>query len=691
MADHDHLLDALRQLTGRPDATFRDGQRDAIEALVEQRSRVLVVQRTGWGKSAVYFLTTHLLRRQGLGPTLLISPLLALMRNQIDAAGRLGLRCQTINSASATTVHDLEEALHDDAVDLVLVSPERLANPEFADKIMPLVGRRPGLIVIDEVHCISDWGHDFRPDYRRIGRIVDRLAGSSVPILGCTATANDRVVSDVADQLGAELTTFRGPLRRDGLALSTIALDRQAERLAWLAEHVPQLDGSGVVYCLTVRDVDNVAAWLATRGIAAEPYHGGLPNEQRLAAEEQLRTNRIKVLVATTALGMGYDKPDLGFVVHFQSPGSPVAYYQQVGRAGRALDRSDGILLRGLEDEQIQDYFIEHAFAAEHLVDDVVQAFDRFDGPVPLIRVQQYVNIGIGRLELIVKQLDVDGVLERVQGTSYVRTLQPWTYPAQRIGEVTAARRREQQAMLDYFHTTTCRMRYVAELLDDPWAGDCGICDNCTGGATVPDPSLELVAEAERFLRKRPIVVNARKQAYDPETGSRRNIPNEERAEDGRVLAIWGDAGWGQLVRRGRQADGRFDPRLVDPFVEMVAEWAPDPAPEWVTCVPSLRQPELVPAFAAAVADRLGLPFLPVLTKVEERAPQREQRNAVHQQQNIAGAFAVTGAVPGTAVLVVDDIVDSAWTMTEVARHLRRAGAGPVYPVALASSSTRDA
>jgi ATP-dependent DNA helicase RecQ len=454
MAEPDRLLDALRRLTSRPDAEFRDGQREAISALVEERSRVLVVQRTGWGKSAVYFLTTHLLREQGLGPTLLISPLLALMRNQIDAAARLGLRCETINSASATTIAELERALRSDEVDLLLISPERLANPEFADKIMPIVGARPGLIVIDEVHCISDWGHDFRPDYRRIGRIVDRLAGSSVPILGCTATANDRVVADVADQLGAELTTFRGPLRREGLALGTIRLDRQAERLAWLADELPELDGSGIVYCLTVRDVENVAAWLTSQGIEVEAYFGSLDNESRIEAERRLQNNEIKALVATTALGMGYDKPDLSFVVHFQSPGSPVAYYQQVGRAGRALENSRGILLRGVEDDQIQDYFIERAFAEEHLVNDIVQAFDSFDGPVPLMRIQVKLNVRIGVLELVVKQLDVDGVLERVSGTSYPRSLQAWTYPASRVEAVTMERRLEQQAMVDYFHTT---------------------------------------------------------------------------------------------------------------------------------------------------------------------------------------------------------------------------------------------
>jgi ATP-dependent DNA helicase RecQ len=687
MAESDHLLDALRVLTGRPAAEFRPDQREAIEALVDKRERVLVVQRTGWGKSAVYFLTTHLLRGQGLGPTLLISPLLALMRNQIEAAERLGLRCETINSASATTVAELERALQRDEVDLLLISPERLANPEFAAKIMPLVGRRPGLIVIDEVHCISDWGHDFRPDYRRIGRIVDRLAGTRVPILGCTATANDRVVSDVADQLGATLTTFRGPLRRDGLALSTIRLDRQAERLAWLAATIPELEGSGIVYCLTVRDVENVATWLSLQGIAVEAYHGSTDPELRLAAEHKLQTNQIKALVATTALGMGYDKPDLSFVVHFQSPGSPVGYYQQVGRAGRALSESRGVLLRGLEDEQIQNYFIERAFAAEHLVNDVVAAFDKFDGPASLIDVQMQLNVRIGVLELVVKQLDVDGVLERVGATTYQRTLQPWTYPASRVEQVTAARRAEQQGMVDYFHTTDCRMRFIANLLDDPWPDDCDICDNCTGVTAARALPVELVAQAEQFLQRRPIPLVAKKLHFDASSGSRRKIPASELLEEGRVLSVLGDAGWGSLVRSGRLA-GSFDARLVAALAGLVTEWAPPVG--WVTCVPSLRRSSLVPTFAASLADALGLPFAPVLTKVSERAEQREQHNAAHQQRNVEGAFEVTGAVPPGACLLIDDLIDSTWTLTEIGRVLGRAGVPEVYPVALASVMGRE-
>ncbi len=689
MADSDQLLETLRTLTARPDAEFRSGQREAVEALVEQRARVLVVQRTGWGKSAVYFLSTHLLREQGLGPTLLISPLLALMRNQIEAAERLGLRSETINSASATTIAELEAKLRRDEVDLLLVSPERLANPEFGNTIMPLVGRRPGLIVIDEVHCISDWGHDFRPDYRRIGRMIDRLAGTRVPILGCTATANDRVVADVVEQLGAELTTFRGPLRRDGLALRSIRLDRQAERLAWLAEALPQLDGSGIVYCLTVRDVETVAAWLTSRGIAVEPYFGSLDAERRLDAEHKLRTNQIKALVATTALGMGYDKPDLSFVIHFQSPGSPVAYYQQVGRAGRAIETSQGVLLQGLEDRQIQDHFIESAFAEQPVVEEIVRAFDAFDGPVPMGVVQSAVNVKRGVLDLVLKQLDVDGVLDRVRGTVYERTSVPWSYPAERVAEITAARRAEQRSMVEYLGTSECRMRFLANLLDDPADHPCGVCDNCTGGHDVPDLPTALVADAERFVKKQPITLTPRKMFLDPASETQRRIPSGELVGEGRVLAIWGDSGWGRLVRDGRQQTGRFDDRLVDALVEMIQEWAPEPAPGWVTAVPSLRQPDLVPGVAEQVAARLGLPYDAVLTKVVERPPQTTQQNSAHQQHNVEGAFEVTSTARAAPVLLIDDLVDSTWTITEVGRQLRRAGTTQVHPVALASASGR--
>jgi ATP-dependent DNA helicase RecQ len=510
-------------------------------------------------------------------------------------------------------------------------------------------------------------------------------------VLGCTATANDRVVTDVAAQLGAEMTTFRGRLRRDGLALHAIPLDRQAERLAWLASEIPELDGSGIVYCLTVRDVQHVAEFLRSQGIAAVGYWGALDDQARLEAERRLLSNELKVLVATTALGMGYDKPDLSFVVHFQAPGSPVAYYQQVGRAGRALEQSHGILLRGLEDEQIQDYFIERAFAAEHLVRDVLHMFDAASGPLSLIDVQQRLNIGWATLELVVKQLDVDGALRRVGGQVFERTQQPYEYPSARIDAVTEARRAEQQSMRDYFESTECRMRYLANLLDDDDRQPCGICDNCTGKTRARQLPVGLIAEAEQFLLQRPIEIASKKQRLDATTGSRRKIADELRLEEGRALSVWGDAGWGRLVRDARLRDGTLDDDLIDAIVALVQRWAPTPTPAWVASVPSLRRPELVRSAARRVAAALGLEHVDALVKADERPAQVTQQNSAHQQRNVEGSFTVAAgvAVPPSPVLLIDDLVDSGWTLTEVGGVLRRAGAGPVFPLTFASSTGR--
>ncbi|WP_394936456.1 RecQ family ATP-dependent DNA helicase [uncultured Ilumatobacter sp.] len=675
---HDPMLEALRSLTGRPDADFRPDQRAAIEALVERRDRVLVVQRTGWGKSAVYFLATHLLRQQQFGPTLLISPLLALMRNQIDAAERLGLRCMTVNSSSATTVDELSARLEADDVDLVLVSPERLANPDFAGKAMPILGRRPGLVVIDEVHCISDWGHDFRPDYRRIGRLIANFGDGNVPVLGCTATANSRVVEDVAQQLGASITTYRGRLGRDGLALSAVRLPRQAERLAWLAEHLAELPGSGIIYCLTIRDVENVTSWLRRQGHDVAGYTGATISDDREEMERRLQANDLKALVATSALGMGYDKPDLGFVVHFQMPGSPVAYYQQVGRAGRALEHSQALLLCGKEDVNIQDYFIDAAFPDPQDVDAVLAILDETAGPVSLRDIATDVDVKWTQIELVLKQLDVEGVVRRVKGQSYERTLTPWIYPHERVAGVTDARRWEQQLMFDYADTSGCRMRFLTDLLDDDMAGGCGICDNCRGEMLQPSTSSTLIADAEAFLRNRPLMIEPRKQS----------IPISERNQQGRTLAHWGDSGWGPMVQQGRR-EGHFADELVDAMAEIITEWAPSPAPEWVAAVPSDRTTSLVPDFAARVAFQLGLVFVPLLERAAERPPQVEMQNSPHQSANVAGAFTLGEPPMPGPVLLIDDLVDSGWTLTETGRLLSRSGSGPVYPLVLAISTGR--
>ena len=674
----------LRRLTASPTTTFRPGQWEAIDRLVGRRGRVLVVQRTGWGKSAVYVVATRLLRDAGAGPTVLISPLLALIRNQIQMAERAGVRAATINSANRDDWDSVEARVRAGEVDLLLVSPERLNNPRFRQAVLAELASTVGLLVVDEAHCISDWGHDFRPDYRRIARVV-QLLPPSVPVLCTTATANDRVVGDIVGQLGQGLEVIRGPLDRESLELAVLDLPDQAQRLAWLAERIPRLPGSGIVYCLTVADTDRVSGWLRTQGIEAVAYSGEQEHEARLVFEQALLGNQVKVVVATSALGMGFDKPDLRFVIHYQAPGSPIAYYQQVGRAGRAVDRAVGVLLRGHEDREIQDYFIESAFPLEHDAERVVRLLEDQAEPVPIGAIERAVNARHSRILAMLKVLEVEGAVEHVEG-GWRRTLAPWAYDTDRVEQVTALRRAEQAAMAAYAATAGCRMAFLRQALDDPDARPCGRCDNCTGRG--PDTLVDQrrVASALIHLRGTALELVSRRQ-WPPGLGIKpARIPADRQLQPGRVLGVYGDGGWGGLVKQAKYHAGRFPDELVDATVALLGRWSPAPPPTWVCCVPSASSPGLVPELAGRVAAVLGLPFHPVVRRIRQARPQKEMQNSVQQFRNVDGAFEVAAPLPAGPVLLIDDIVDSGWTLTVVGVALRTAGAGPVYPFALAKA-----
>jgi ATP-dependent DNA helicase RecQ len=672
----------LHRLAG-PDASFRPGQLEAVAALVDERRRVLVVQRTGWGKSAVYFLATRLLRERGAGPTLLVSPLLALMRNQVEAARRVGVEAVTINSDNMDEWDEIERRALAGEVDLLLVSPERLNNPRFRSQVLERLLGTVGLLVVDEVHCISDWGHDFRPDYRRIAHLINALPGD-LPVLGCTATANDRVVADVAEQLGEGLLVQRGPLGRESLRLRVVDLPTQAQRLAWLATELPHLEGSGIVYCLTIADTVRVSAWLRHRGIDALSYSGASAGEDRPGIEDALQHNDVKVVVATSALGMGFDKPDLGFVVHFQSPGSAIAYYQQIGRAGRGVERADVVLLRGSEDRRIQDWFIDTAFPSQEQAEAVLEVLAESPDPVSLTTLEAAVNLRRSRLETMLKVLEVEGAVGRDRGRWW-RTPEPWAYDAERVERVTAARRTEQQAMDDYATTSACLMRVLLGQLDDPDAGDCGRCGSCA-----PSPEREVdpavARDAVEFLRTQPLVVEPRKQWPASLDEPKGKLGPDGLSQEGRALAVLGDAGWGGLVLEQREA-GAYGNDLVRAAAELVGSWRPEQAPTWVTCVPSQARPELVPRLAERIAEQLGLPFQPVVEQVRPARPQTEMQNSAQKVGNTWRSFQVVDPVPAGPVLLVDDVVDSRWTLTVVGFRLRQAGVPAVLPLVLAQAN----
>ena len=676
-------LDRLRILTDDPDARFRPDQLEAIRDVVVDRARVLCVQRTGWGKSAVYFVATALLRKAGAGPTLIVSPLLALMRNQIDAAERLGLRAHTINSTNRDEWDDVRDRLAAGTIDLLLISPERLNNPRFRDEMLPLFAASVGLLVIDEAHCISDWGHDFRPDYRRVKDMLDRLA-PEVGVLGTTATANDRVVADVVAQLGvddgASLRTYRGPLARSSLRLEVLELPRPAERLAWLASNLARLNGSGIVYTLTRRDAEQVASFLCAQGISAVPYSGEHENVDRIATEDRLLRNEIKAVVATSALGMGYDKSDLTFVVHYQAPGSVISYYQQIGRAGRGVDHADIVLLRGGEDRRIQDFFIEQAFPDRERVNAVLAELETAGEDGRSTReLMAVVNLGMGRIEAMLKILDVEGAVARAGSRWKFVPGRAWAYDADRYAEVTALRRAEQRAMAAFGSDGRCLMRVLQEELDDPSPEDCGRCSVCAGPRFDAPPDPALVEAAGRHLRSTPIELEVRKMAPDAE-GVMRKIPADVLVETGWAVARFGDGGWWPAIQRGLES-GEFSEDVVEALADVVRAGGVD----WVTSVPSVRLGEVVSRLGRRVAEALSVPFVPLVTRVSERPPQREMANAAQQAANVRGAFRIVDRPPpGTGVLL-DDRRISGWTLAMVGGQLRRAGAERVVPLALAT------
>ncbi|MET3859524.1 ATP-dependent DNA helicase RecQ [Dietzia sp. 2505] len=701
----DELLAAL----AGPGAALREDQWTAIEALVADRRRALVVQRTGWGKSAVYFIAARLLRELGSGPTVIVSPLLALMRNQVEAAARAGVRAATINSANMTEWDDVRASVRAGEVDVLLVSPERLNNPDFRDTVLPALAADAGLVVVDEAHCVSDWGHDFRPDYRRIRTLLADLP-EGVPVLATTATANDRVVRDVAQQLGvgerpggpdrpgseegdpaaSETLVLRGGLDRESLRLSVVAIDDSERRAAWLVENLDSLPGSGIVYSLTVAAAQDMAELLTSAGHRVSAYTGRTDAGEREELERALLDNEVKALVATSALGMGFDKPDLGFVVHLGAPPSPISYYQQIGRAGRAADRAEVVLLPGPEDRAIWNHFASLAFPPEEVVRRVLDALEP-DRPQSTQALEPAVDLGRTRLEMVLKVLDVDGAVQRVRG-GWIATGRQWHYDAQRYAGLAEARRSEQEAMIAYERTGSCRMEFLRTQLDDPTldpaSGGCGRCDNCTGdrrSTSVDDGALTRAREA---LERPGVVLPPRRQW--PTGLARLDVPLKGKISDGpaegRALARLTDLGLGQKLRGLLAGPDQEAPDwVVRACVPVLRDWGWEERPTGVVALLTGERPILVGSLARALAQMGRMDHLGELTR-DVALPAVTAQNSAYRVAQLWGTLAGPETDPTGPVLLVTDLFGTGWTTTESARHLRSAGAPAVLPLAVATA-----
>lgn len=684
--DREYLIQTLRKYYGA-EASYREGQLEAIESAI-MGNRILVVQKTGWGKSLVYFMTTKILREQGSGLTLIVSPLLVLMENQIDAAYRIGLNVCTINSQNSENWNILYEQINANEVDALIISPERLANDAFREKLSQI--NNIGLFVIDEAHCISDWGHDFRPDYRRIVNIVNSMP-KATPLIATTATANDRVVDDIKKQLGDDVKIYRGHLMRDSLNIQTINLEQPVEKLAWLKENIKYFPGSGVIYCLTINDCEMVAKWLKECGIKCEAYHSKMEDKKKTDVIQSFMKNGIKALVATVAFGMGFDKPDIGFVIHYQKPKNVVAYYQQIGRAGRSEDMTaDIVLLYSRTDDEINDYFIDSAFPTEELMLDITRTLEKHGG-LTISDLEFFINAKRGKIEACIKYLAVEGAIysQKTTSTKYYRTLSKWEPDRELIERITAIRRGELEEMNRFARLSTCYMKFLAEALDDKNITECGHCTNCLKRDFYPRNVKNAdVSEAEYFIRKGYNTFSCRKKLPNGLM-----IPYEHRCEDGIVLSAYADAGWGREVANGKYKYNHFSDELVDASINILQELVEKNDITWVTYIDSINRPDLVKDFAVRVAGKLGLPCKNAIIKTDPNALQQKYcENSNHQYKNVEDSFDVNSGeiIEGENVLLIDDMVDSKWTLTVCGLKLREKGSGKVFPFALASTAGKD-
>lgn len=674
----EHLGAVLHRLAGEG-AVPRGDQVAAVHAIVQPAARVLVVQATGWGKSAVYWAATAALRSQGAGPTLVVSPLLALMRDQVAAATAAGLRAATVNSTNLDEWDPVFEALDHDRLDVLLVSPERLGNPRFAARLDELMAR-VGLVVIDEAHCISDWGFDFRPDYQRLARAL--LATPTASVLATTATANLRVTHDVEAQLGASTVTFRGTLARTSLHLSVVPGLSPLERYAWVADALDHLPGSGIVYVLTVAEAERLAGFLRTCGHHVAAYTGQLEAEARVEVEGRLRRNEVKAVVATSALGMGYDKPDLGFCVHVGSPSTPVAYYQQVGRAGRALAQAEAVLLSSPADERIWEYF---ATASIPHPDDAAKVLRSLaDGPRSLADLEAGTSVRRGRLEALLKILAIDGVVAK-DGTRWQATGTAYVHDTAKWDALARTRRAEADLMRQYAHGKGCLMAYLQTALDDPNPAPCGRCSVCTGELPSPGarPGDERLVAARNYLRGEDIVIEPRK-LWPSGVGRKGKISGPM---EGRAVAFADDPGWAEeLLAMQRVGYGSIPPELLAGAVAVLGRWRSVwPArPVAVVAAPAFS----VEAGAnRAVAEHIGaigkLPVFDLFRWRGDAAPTDVASAPVvaHLEQAIELDTAAARELPPGPVLLCATTMRTGWSITVASALLAEAGCGAVMPL----------
>lgn len=662
-------------------ATFRDGQYEAIEATMT-RPRTLVVQRTGWGKSLIYFICTRLMRERGRGATIVVSPLLILMKNQLESATRLGLRCEVLNKTTVERQGEIMSSLKKNELDLVLVTPETLFKDDIREKFKKV---DIGLFVVDEAHCISDWGHDFRPEYCRLREVIRELS-TDTPLLATTATANNRVIEDLCEQLGDEVYISRGPLTRESLSIRLLHMPSRAERYGWILENINKLNGSGIIYCLTRRDCDYLADFLTKNGVSAVAYYSDPDRDEINAeAERKFENNEIKAIVATIKLGMGYDKGDVSFIIHYQMPSGIVSYYQQIGRAGRSIPNADVFLMYGKEDMTIIDYFIDIIFPLKEDVD-AIMALCKSEERVKARKIERELNISKRRIERTLEYLLANDIIT-LDRHAYSLTGKELSYDREKYDAIEAQRRAEAEQMRALATHKGCYSKYIVNCLDDFSAEDCGKCGFCNPKYQISDTvSLEFKEKASHYINRLVLEITPRKMwaVSEQMPSSKIEFVNQE----GICLCEYSEVGYGELVRRAIEGDTYFSPELLGKSAELLLPLIKEKEITHLAYVPSKRS-DRVAEFASRLAKRCAIELICPL-EAKDAPRQCEMENGAHKCENALNAFLVKAENLPEKIILLDDTVDSKWTLTVCGYKLMEKGAVEVYPFVLAHKGEKQ-
>ena len=688
--EHTDALALLRRAVGDNEATFRAGQWEAIVSLIDQKRHLLLVQRPGWGKSSVYFIATSVLRSRGLGITFIVSPLIALIRNQCEAAKRRwNIRAESITGNNTVDWYRIKHNINNGNVDVLFITPEQLVSQQFSENHLQEIIDSTSLFVVDEAHCMSGWVDDYRIAYLKVKYLIESLP-NSVPILCTTATAQDKVIEDIKSKISG-IALQRGPLTLESLELQTMRVSSKEEGLAWLKDHILKLPGTGIIYTLKKRDTSLIASWLKFHNVSSEAYYTGI--ESAALSEEKFLNNQIKVLVATNALGVGYDKPDLKFVIHYGAPGSLRAYYQQVGRAGRAIQQAVGLMMLDPNDVKVHGHFWRQTFPHKKEVNRVLDELHS-NTRLTIGQLTKNLNIQYPKIRKVLTYLSLckPPLVREDQFGGWYRTSPRVAYPGEtyKIHKMIMERERAWREVLDYVDHKGCLMEYICRNLDDRASKPCGKCASCLGQSIIPaNISQASIAAAVNFTSESEIPFmchkNIPKNAF-PLYQLSDDISPDWRADEGCALSRWKDDVWGTIVADDKRTL-HFRDELVDVSAKMINKrWLKDQSLGWVTCIPSINKPNLVPSFAERLAFKLNIPFQPVIIKIRGNAPQKLQETQFHRCKNLDGVFEIQGRMLKGPVLLVDDVVDSRWTLTVGSVLLRRAGSDKVYPFALATS-----